>query len=703
MSAPGHASLPFAAPRRSGRLWQAIRIVFAAVGLLTVLTLLTGLAGAVFTGSLPRTWNLREQIEPIRVLDNKGLDMGVIDHCDDVQAARQPSNPVRCRESLTLPLSQVSQGFLLAYVAKEDVRFFNHPGIDLGRIPKSLLSRAGSSTITMQLLKNNVLAGHFDYDTSRKGLSRDVAGVLRKATEYVLAPLLSLRYSKAEVLDMSVNSLPWLGIGQRRGIHDAARIMFGVRASDLTLAQSAFLVGLLPRPGTYLVSEQTPLTDATEKFRYMRQQQLITLGILHQHQLITDDQYQQAVSEPVQPSLWHVEYAGSGAGLMVARASRNPDYRSDPDPAWTLQALVKRELQQSGISPARAATVTLTIDAQAQRDLNDRVTQNRANVGEGAAVVNVADGGILALASSTGGVLSGDAGAQWAASARRSVASTVKPLLYSAAFGRGAGSLTQLSRFRDEPTSYYGQAIGNSTNTFLNQLVTIREADTRSLNTVAVQVGLKTQPPLEQVLRAVGYTPDPGNRSSPALGTWQASPLQVAGAYASFANGGMLCRPHLLAAVYDSSGRRLPLPDTACTPLWDPRVAYQTFDMLTGGVSGDASHLKFLRPSFFSGLIGSAVQLGAKSGTSDDVNDTWCAGVTPEYAMGVWLGDPGGVSAVPTDLYRHQAACREIGFLRQLPHTLSTLPMPAGLIRESGAAVPAPGVNLQNPVPTAPN
>lgn len=703
MSTPGHASLPFAAPRRPGRLWRALRAVFAAVGLLTVLTLLTGLAGAVFTGSLPRTWNLREQIEPIRVLDNKGSDMGVIDHCDDVQATRQPSNPVRCRESLTLPLSQVSQGFLLAYVAKEDVRFFSHPGIDLGRIPKSLLSRAGGSTITMQLLKNNVLAGHFDYDTSRSGLSRDVAGVLRKATEYVLAPLLSLRYSKAEVLDMSVNSLPWLGIGQRRGIHDAARIMFGVRASDLTLAQSAFLVGLLPRPSTYLVSEKTPLTDATEKFRSMRQQQLLTLGILHQHQLISDDQYQQAVSEPVQPSLWRVEYAGSGAGLMVARASRNPDYRSDPDPAWTLQALVKRELQDGGISPARAATVTLTIDAQAQRDLNDRVTQNRANVGEGAAVVNVADGGILALASSTGGALSGDAGAQWAVAARRSVASTVKPLLYSAAFGRGAGSLTQLSLFRDQPTSYYGQAIGNNTNTFLNQSVTIREADTRSLNTVAVQVGLQTQTSLEQVLRAVGYAPDPVNRASPALGTWQASPLQVAGAYASFANGGMLCRPHLLAAVYDSSGRRLPLPEHPCTPLWDARVAYQTFDMLTGGVSGDASHLKFLRPSFFSGLIGSAVQLGAKSGTSDDVNDTWCAGVTPEYAMGVWLGDPGGVSAVPTDLYRHQAACREIGFLRQLPHTLTTLPMPAGLIRESGAAVPAPGVILQNPVPTVPH
>ncbi|TSA87574.1 penicillin-binding protein [Deinococcus detaillensis] len=686
----------FTSPRRPALIWRLLRWLLAGVGIVTVLTLLTGLAGAALTGSLSKTWNLKDQIEPIRVLDNKGNDMGVIDHCDEVQG-QQPSNPVPCRETLTLPLSAVSKDFLLAYISKEDVRYFQHPGIDLGRIPKSLLSRAGGSTLTMQLLKNNVLAGHFDYDTGRTGVSRDVAGIFRKAAEYVLAPLLSLRYSKAEVLEMSVNSLPWLGIGQRKGIHDAARIMFGVSASDLTLAQSAFLVGLLPRPGTYLVTDKMPLTDSTERFRTIRAQQLLTLGVLHVHNLITDDQYAQAVGEQVQPSLWKVDYAGFGPNLMVARASRNPDYRSDPDPAWTLQALVKRELQQSGISPARAATVTLTIDAQAQRDLNARVSENRANVGEGAAVINVADGGILALSSSTGGNLSGESGQQWAVSARRPVASTVKPLLYSAAFGQGAGSLNQLSRFRDQPTSYYGQAIGNNTGTFLNQSVTVREADTRSLNTVAVQVGLQYQQPLTRALSAVGYTKDAANTSSPALGTWRASPLQVAGAYASFANGGSWCPPHLLAAVYDASGRRLSLPPRSCVPLWDSRVAYQTFDMLTAAVSGDASHVKFLRPSFFSGLLGSAAQLGAKSGTSDNVNDTWCAGVTPEYAMAVWLGDPSGVSAVPTDLYRHQAACREISFLRQLPHTLTELPMPAGLRRVDGAAVPEAGITLQNP------
>ena len=697
-AAPLHA---LAAPRRPALLWRLLRALMAGVGVLTVLTLLTGLAGAAYTGALTRTWNLKEQIEPIRVLDNKGNDLGVIDHCNDYQKT-QASNPVPCRETLTLPLSEVARSFLLAYIAKEDVRFFEHPGIDLGRIPKSLLSRAGSSTISMQLLKNNVLAGHFDYDTDRRGLSREVAGAIRKASEYVLAPLLSLRYSKAEVLEMSVNSLPWLGIGQRKGVHDAARIIFNRRAADLSLAQSAFLVGLLPRPGTYLVTDQTSPSDATDKFRYMRSQELLTLKILQQHQLISDDQYAQAVAEPIYPSLWQVEYANFGPNLMVARAGRTPNYQTAPDPAWTLQALVKRELQASGISAARAATVTLTIDAAAQRELTSRVSASRANVGEGAAVVSVVDGGIVALASSTHGDLSGAAEAQWAAAAQRPIASTVKPLLYSAAFGSGPAELTQLSRYRDQPTSYYGQAIGNNSGTFLERGVTIREANTRSLNTVAVQVGLQNESALKRVLAAVGYQQDKSNTSSPALGTWRASPLQVAGAYASFANGGQWCRPHLLAAVYDASGRRLPLPDRACQPLWDARVAYQTFDMLRGAVSDDASYLKFLRPTFFSNLLGSAVQLGAKSGTSDDVKDIWCAGVTPEYAMGVWMGDPSGLSAVPADVYQQQVACRELGFLRQLPHTLTDLPLPAGLTKLDGAVVPAPGVTLRNPAPLTP-
>lgn len=703
---PGSLLAGLDSPRPLHPLWRALRLTFAALGALVLLTLLTGLSGAVFTGSMGRAWNLQNTISPIRVQDRSGQDLGVIDHCDDIARPGQQtvSNPVRCRETLALPLSQVSPGFLLAYLAKEDVRYFQHPGIDPGRIPGSLLSRAGGSTITMQLLKNDVLAGHFDYDTNRSGLERDLAGLLRKASEYVLSPLLSLRYSKSEVLEMSVNSLPWLGIGQRRGIHDAARIIFGVRASDLSLAQSAYLVGLLPRPSSYLVTEQTPPEDATEQFRATRAQQLLTLRILKTHDLISEGEYLAAVSEPIQPSLWRVEYAGSGPDLSVARASRNPDFRSAPDPAWSLQSVVKRELRAGGLSPARVATVALTVDAGAQRELSARLARTGAGsaaTAEGAAVVNQG-GEIIALASSSGGEPSSDPGRQWATTARRSVASTVKPLLYAAAFGQGTGALTQLSSLRDEPTSYYGQTVGNNTGTFLNRAVSVREANMRSLNTVAVQVGLPRADALAAVLRAVDYQPDEGNRSSPALGTWRASPLAVASAYSSFASGGVRCRPHLIAAAYDLSGRRLPLPEASCTRLWDEGVAFETYDLLLGAVSGGASHVKFLRPGVFAGLLGSAVELGAKSGTSDDVRDTWCAGVTPDYAMGVWLGDPAGVSAVPTDLYRHQAACREIGFLRTLGHSRTSLPLPPGLIRVGGAAVPAPGVTLRNPVPGSP-
>ncbi len=665
-----------AAPKsRWAGLWLACKLLMALIGGVTLLIFLLGLGGALWTGSLQKVWNLQSQIEPIRVLDRSGNDLGVLDHCDaQNKSTTQVSNPVRCRESLTLTIDEMPRHFLLSYLAKEDVRYFQHPGIDFGRVPRSLLTGAGGSTVPMQLLKNNVLAGHFDYDTGRKGVSRQVAGVVRKATEYVLAPLLSARYSKAQVLEMSVNSLPWLGIGQRRGLHDAARIIFGKQAADLSLAQSAFLVGLLPRPSTYLVLNSTPLMDSTEQFRYMRQQQLITLDILRRHALITADEYAQAASEPLQPSLWQVQYVLGAGGLTVSSARRNPDYTSAPDPAWTLQGLIKQELHDQGISPSRVATVSLSIDAAAQRQLSRQVTAlSLPHVAQGAAIVDVHTGGIVALASSTGGELS-TAEQQWAVTARRPVASTVKPLLYATAFERG---LSQDSRFTDKPTRYYGQSINNNNLTFLYRPVTIREANARSLNTVAVQVGLRYEDALTTTLKAVGYSQDSVNRSSPALGTWRSSPLGVAAAYASFGNGGQWCRPYLITAVYGQSGQRIALPQRTsnaatataaaqCKTLWSQPVATQAFDMLRGAVSGPYSHVQFLRPYNFA--TGQNVPLGAKSGTTDNVQDSWCAGVTPQYAMSVWLGDPAGMQPLPDQVYQHQVACRNLGLLRVLPY-----------------------------------
>ncbi|CAM3503290.1 transglycosylase domain-containing protein [Deinococcus saxicola] len=685
-------------PKSRWTLRRALRAGLASVGVLTLGMLGLGVAGAWSTGSFTRVWNLRSELRPIEVQDRRGGPLGVIDHCREGQT----TNAVPCRESLSVPLTGVSQAFLLAYVAKEDVRFFSHSGVDLGRLPRALLSGAGGSTLTMQLLKNNVLAGHFDYDTQRRGLGLVMT---RKATEFVLAPLVTLRYGRPEVLAMSVNSLPWIGIGQRKGVYDAAQAVFGVDPADLNLAQSAFLVGLLPAPGRYLVSENTPPETATARFRWMRSQQLLTLRILRSHGLISGNDYLAAASVPLQPRLWRAEYAGSSGDLRIVSAARNPDYRNDPEPVWAMQELVRRELRAAGLNPSKVSRVVLTIDARAQAELSRRVSGEGATgprppgIAEGAAVVDVRGGGIVALASSTGGNQSSDAGRQWAAYAQRPVASTVKPLLYATAFGTGDTDLNQFSTFNDQATRYGSQAIGNNSGTFLGRAVTVREANARSLNTVAVQVGTGREAALRRVLAGVNYQEDSANRSSPALGTFRAVPLAVAAAYGSFANGGTLCQLHLLAEVYGTNDKPLPLRRRDCQPLWDPVVAYETFDMLTGAVNDSAGHVQFLRPSFFQRLNGQNMPLGAKSGTTDDINDMWCAGVTPQYAMAVWIGDPDGRQSVPVDLYREQAACREIGLLRGLPHDIRSVEVPPGITQVGGVAVPIPGLKPRNPVP----
>ncbi|WP_233218621.1 transglycosylase domain-containing protein [Deinococcus arcticus] len=682
---------PFVRRPEPWTLARAARAGLAGVGVLTLGTLALGVAGAVGTGALARVWNLRAELQPIEVQDRRGAPLGVIDHCQEGNL----TNAVPCRESLSVPLSGVSPAFLLAYVAKEDVRFFSHAGVDLGRLPRAVLTGAGGSTIPMQLLKNSVLAGHFDYDTGRRG---PWLTLRRKATEFVLAPLVTWRYGRREVLAMSVNSLPWIGIGQRKGIYDAAQAVFGVDPADLTLAQSAFLVGLLPAPGRYLVAGDTPPETATARFRWMRRQQLLTLNLLRARGLIGEDAHRAAVGTPLAPRLWQVVYAGSGPDLRVVSARRNPGYDQTPEPVWALQELVRRELRAGGLDPRRVGRVVLTLDARAQAALVSRLTAEgrQGGVAEGAAVVDVRGGGIVALASSTGGLQSSDPGRQWAVSARRPVASTVKPLLYAHAFGDG---LTQLSTFPDAPTRYAGQAVRNSSGAFLGRAVTVREANARSLNTVAVQVGTPREEGLRRVLLGLDYRPDPENRSSPALGTFRAAPLAVAAAYASFAGGGQRCAPHLLAEVYDRAGRPLPLPRAGCAPLWDEVVAYQTFDLLTGAVNDRASHVPFLRPTLAQRLSGRAIPLGAKSGTTDDVNDTWCAAVTPQYAMAVWIGDPAGVRSVPVTLYREQTACREVALLRELPHDRLSLSPPPGITRVGGAAVPLSGLRPRNPAP----
>ncbi|MFC6659140.1 biosynthetic peptidoglycan transglycosylase [Deinococcus multiflagellatus] len=316
---------PFVRRPEPWTLGRLLRAGLAGVGVLTLGTVALGLGGAISTGALGRVWNLRSELQPIEVQDRRGEPLGVIDHCQEGNL----TNAVPCRESLSVPLSGVSPAFLLAYVAKEDVRFFSHAGVDLGRLPRALLTGAGGSTITMQLLKNSVLAGHFDYDTGRRGPGLTLR---RKATEFVLAPLVTWRYGRREVLAMSVNSLPWIGIGQRKGIYDASQAVFGVEPADLTLAQSAFLVGLLPAPGRYLVAEDTPPETAAARFRWMRRQQLLTLNILRGRGLIGEDAYRAAIGTPLQPRLWQVTYAGAARTCAWCRPGATPPTTRPPSP-----------------------------------------------------------------------------------------------------------------------------------------------------------------------------------------------------------------------------------------------------------------------------------------------------------------------------------------------------------------------------------
>jgi membrane peptidoglycan carboxypeptidase len=218
----------------------------------------------------------------------------------------------------------------------------------------------------------------------------------------------------------------------------------------------------------------------------------------------------------------------------------------------------------------------------------------------------------------------------------------VKPLLYAAALERGRD---QWDAFEDAPLEHPdpSQPGGvwrpkNFDGTFLGRPVTMRYALDHSLNLPTVRVGLEVgMPAYRDKLRRLGLTgvADELNLASTLGGGVDASPLQMATAYASFANGGERVEPSFVRRVEDASGRVLyerPRPERR--RVWPPEVAYVGLDLLLGVVNDPAP----FGAGYARGARLVGREVGGKTGTSSDQKDLWFVGVAPGLSAAVWIG-----------------------------------------------------------------
>jgi penicillin-binding protein 1A len=476
-----------------------------------------------------------------------------------------------------------------AFIAIEDRRFYSHYGIDPVGIARAavanLLHRGvsqGGSTLTQQLAKNLFL-------TQERTMQR-------KLQEVELALWLERKHSKTELLELYLNRV-YFGSGAY-GVEAAAQRYFGKSAKHVTLPEAAMLAGLVKSPSR-LAPNRNP--EGAEK----RAQTV--LAAMAEAKFITEAQAQASITRPT------ISVKPAGAGTV--------NYVAD----WIGEVLddLVGQVEQSIV-------VETTIDPKLQSAAEAAIIDELAaksvkfNVSQGALVAMTPDGAVRAM---VGGRNYADSQYNRAVTAKRQPGSAFKPFVYLTAIEAG---LTPDTVRQDAPLDLKGWKPENYSREYFGP-VTLTQALAMSLNTVAVRVGLEVGP--KNVVRTahrLGISSKLDANPSIALGTSEVSMIELVGAYAPFANGGMAISPHVVTKIRTMDGRLLYARQAEqLAQVIEPRnVAMMNVMMQETLVSGTA------RKAEIPGWVAAG-----KTGTSQDFRDAWFIGYTSNLVTGVWLGN----------------------------------------------------------------
>ncbi len=478
-----------------------------------------------------------------------------------------------------------------AFIAIEDRRFYQHYGIDPVGIARAMLVNIrhgmsqGGSTLTQQLAKNLFL-------TQERTLSR-------KVQELVLAFWLERKFSKAEILELYLNRV-YFGAGAY-GIEAASQRYFGKSARQVTLSEAAMLAGLVKSPSR-LAPTRNP--DGAE-----RRAQTVLLAMADA-KLINDNLAKIAIAHPGLV----VPQAGAGSVNYVA------DWIMD-----VLDDLIGRVDEDIVIE----TSIDPVLQAAAEKALVDELAQKggKFGVSQGAVVTMTPDGTVRAL---VGGKDYTESQFNRAVSAKRQPGSAFKPFVYLTAIERG---LTLETLREDKPLQVKGWKPENYTREYFGN-VTLTQALAMSLNTVSVRLTMEFGPTaVTKTAYRLGIASKLEPNASIALGTSEVSVIELVGAYAAFANGGLAATPHVVERVRTADGTVLykRTPEGLCRVIDGRYVAMMNEMMRETLQTGTA------RKADLPGW-----QAAGKTGTSQDFRDAWFIAYTSQYVTGVWLGNDDG-------------------------------------------------------------
>lgn len=519
--------------------------------------------------------------------------------------------PSHGEDRILVRLDQVPEALVDALIATEDRRFYEHWGVDPKSIARAMVANVkaggvtqGGSTITQQLIKN------FFLDSRRT--------LVRKANEAVMALLLELNFSKDEILEAYLNEI-YLGQDGARSINGfglAAWYWFQTPLEELSLHEIALLVGMVKGPSYY--------NPRRYPERAIERRNLV-LQLLGEGSPARADKIEEATSQPldiVQRSV--IGTSRHPAFIQLVQQQLQRDYRA-------------ADLESEGLR------IYTTFDPLVQRSaelaVKSRLKQleQDKNLGMGslqaAAVFSTTETAeVLAV---VGGRDPRADGFNRALTAQRPIGSLVKPAVVAAALA-GPEGFHLASRVKDEQVTVtlqdgkewtpknYGEKYWGD--------VAVHEILVHSLNSATVDLGMSIGvPSVVAQLRQLGMTQEPEPYPSLLLGSLELSPLEVAGLYQPIAAGGYQRPLSAIREVRDSVGEPLQrYPLDVKQAMSTPVAALLRWNMQQTVERGTARSLSWLMPN--------SAGLAGKTGTTNDLRDSWFAGFGGNMLGVVWVG-----------------------------------------------------------------
>ncbi len=513
-----------------------------------------------------------------------------------------------------------------AVLAIEDRRFFEHGGVNFIRMFEAVWidvvrqrHEQGASTITMQLSRGFFL-------TPEKT-------VRRKLTEMLIAEEMEQKFSKQQILEFYAN---WVNLGQRgsfaiSGFAEASQAYFNKDLKDITLPEAALLAGIIQGPSR--------LSPYRHPERALERRNLVLDSMVETH-AITKEQGEKAKAMPLKLAPPNVEASDAPYFVDMVRDTLINRFNEHDlnDQSYRIYTTLDPDLQK-----AAAQAVEMGIKL-----VDDQVTKMRTKkVKVGKKVeTTVAPGpqaqvAMVVLDPHTGAVLALVGGRDYGFSqlnhalSKRPTGSIFKPFVYAAAMNTALdGSttvITPASTVTDAPSSFtYGDQIYEPRN-YKEEYhgdVTLRYALAMSLNNATVKVAEEVgYDKVADLAKSAGIT---SVKATPAmaLGSYEAAPLDMAGAYTSFANNGERLSPILVNSVRNAKGDVVANFKTDQRQVLDPRIAYVMTNMMEGVINNGLGYTAVRLRGFTEPAAG-------KTGSS---HDGWFAGYTSNLLCIVWVG-----------------------------------------------------------------